>query len=408
VTTAKHSPDRSHLRNQSWKTAGHSPSAGALAYPNQRGLSTAIVDNRAEENRPRLSPRGEPMRYEKAETIVQIALDLQGSASGLSLDDIQKNYSDRPLSRRTAERLRDAVERVFPQLEQANPGELPKRWRLPGGPNGMPANVTTNELADLTTAVAMLRRDNMHVQANSTERVISKMRAQLKRPTIMRFEPDLEALTEAEGLAMRPGPKEKIDPEIVGELRQAILGSRKVRLHYRYRGSGKRGFETVHPYGFLYGNRHYLVAWSESDQAKDFRSYALSNIERIERFEKTFTRRRSFSLQAYAERSFGVFQEKPIDVAWKFSRKAAADAKEFQFHPTQTQELLLDGSLIVRFRAGGILEMAWHLFTWGDEVEVLAPRHLQDLMRRLTTQSRPQSRSRTVVAKKSPKKVKAR
>ena len=33
-----------------------------------------------------------------------------------------------------------------------------------------------------------------------------------------------------------------------------------------------------------------------------------------------------------------------------------------------------DGSLLVRFRAGGALEMCWHLFTWGDHVEVLVPK----------------------------------
>lgn len=55
-----------------------------------------------------------------------------------------------------------------------------------------------------------------------------------------------------------------------------------MRLHYRYRGSGKRGFQTVHPYGFLYGNRHYLVARSELAPARDFRSFALARTERVE------------------------------------------------------------------------------------------------------------------------------
>ena len=68
------------------------------------------------------------MRYEKAEILVRLALDLQGSLAGLSLEDIRSRYSpdaQAPLSRRTAERLRDAIERLFPQLEQSNPGELP-------------------------------------------------------------------------------------------------------------------------------------------------------------------------------------------------------------------------------------------------------------------------------------------
>jgi predicted DNA-binding transcriptional regulator YafY len=37
-----------------------------------------------------------------------------------------------------------------------------------------------------------------------------------------------------------------------------------------------------------------------------------------------------------------------------------------------------DGSLIVRFHAAGWLEMAWHLYQWGDKVEVLAPDGLRD------------------------------
>jgi len=347
------------------------------------------------------------MRYEKAETVLRVALDMQASALGLSLEELQRNYSDKPLSRRTAERLRDAVERLFPQMEQANPGEVPKRWHLPGGTvNGL-ASVTAPELADLGTAISLLRRENMDVQAENAERAIAKMRALVKRPAMNRIEPDLEALTEAEGLAMRPGPRPKINAEIVSALREAIITRRKVRLHYVYRGSGKRGYQVAHPYGFLYGNRHYLVAWSESEEARDFRSFALSNIERVETLDRTFARKRRFSLREYAERSFGVFQEKPFDVVWRFSPNAAVDAKTFLFHPTQTLEDQLDGSLIVRFRAGGALEMCWHLFTWGADVEVLAPPHLRNLLQELTTKARARSRSRISQMTERSKKVKA-
>jgi len=41
------------------------------------------------------------MRYEKSETVLRIALDMQGSAIGLSLEDIQCRYTNRPLSRRS-------------------------------------------------------------------------------------------------------------------------------------------------------------------------------------------------------------------------------------------------------------------------------------------------------------------
>jgi predicted DNA-binding transcriptional regulator YafY len=323
---------------------------------------------------------GGPVRYEKADTILRIALDMQGTAEGLSLEDIQRRYSDQPLSRRTAERLRDAIERVFPQMQQANPGELPKRWRLPTGTVSGFAAVSAEELADLAAGVSLLRRENMLVQAENAERAVSKMRALMRPDALTRVAPDLEVLTEAEGIATRPGPRPRIDPEIVAALRQAILASRKVTLHYKYRGSGKTGYDTVRPYGFIYGNRHYLVAWSENEQARDFRNFALSNVERVELREESFTRSRGFSLQEYAERSFGVFQEEPFDVVWKFSPEVAKDAMEYLFHPSQKFEEQVDGSLIVRFRAGGALEMCWHLFTWGSHLTVLAPKTLSTLL----------------------------
>jgi hypothetical protein len=107
------------------------------------------------------------VRYEKAETILRIALDMQGTAEGLSLDDIQRNYSDKPLSRCTAERLRHAIERVFPQMQWANPGELPKRWRLPVGTVSGFASVLAEELADLAVGVSLLQREIMLVQAEN-------------------------------------------------------------------------------------------------------------------------------------------------------------------------------------------------------------------------------------------------
>jgi predicted DNA-binding transcriptional regulator YafY len=39
-----------------------------------------------------------------------------------------------------------------------------------------------------------------------------------------------------------------------------------------------------------------------------------------------------------------------------------------------------DGTLTIRFHASGWLEMAWHLYMWGDAVEVLAPTELREMV----------------------------
>jgi predicted DNA-binding transcriptional regulator YafY len=92
-----------------------------------------------------------------------------------------------------------------------------------------------------------------------------------------------------------------------------------------------------------------------------------------------------FDLGAYAKRSFGVFHEEPLQVAFRFAPSAAPDARAFLFDPTQTLGDEPDGSLTVRFRAGGFLEIAHHLLTWGPSVTIVAPKALEDRMGELVT-----------------------
>jgi len=194
------------------------------------------------------------------------------------------------------------------------------------------------------------------------------------------MEPDLEALMQAEGVAMRPGPRHKVNPELVEVLRHAILACREIRVRYRRRYETNEHDRTVHPYGILYGQRHYLLAFVPEEN--EVRSYSFPNIIGIEETGNSFVRDPSFSLPDYAARSFGVYQQEPFNVVWRFSPDAAADAKDFLFHPTQTMEDQPDGGVIIRFQAGGLLEMAWHLYQWGDAVEVLEPDELRAIHER--------------------------
>jgi predicted DNA-binding transcriptional regulator YafY len=67
----------------------------------------------------------------------------------------------------------------------------------------------------------------------------------------------------------------------------------------------------------------------------------------------------------------------------RFIPDVADEVAAFQFHPTQTLTHEPDGSTTVRFRAGGLREMAWHLFTWGAAVRITEPEELKTVMRTL-------------------------
>ena len=317
------------------------------------------------------------MRYEKADNLLQLALEMQASRAGLSLRDIETKFK---VGRRTAMRMRDALLRNFPQTEEVDTDERVKRWRIPSGTLDRLIQFCAEELSALELAVRLLDRDNRESEAAQLATLSGKLRALLKPQVARKVEPDLEVLLEAEGLAARPGPRPKIDPAIIEDLRGAILACRKVRIRYYNRRTRKTNERLVHPYGFLHGHRNYLVAWHENPKANHVTLFALPHIKAVEVTGDGFEREPGFDLAEFASRSFGLFQGDPFDTAWRFAPEAADDAEEFTFHPTQETHREEDGSLTVRFRAAGDLEMAWHLLTWGDKVEVLEPKSLANMV----------------------------
>ena len=312
------------------------------------------------------------MRYERLSDLFRLAVRLQG-AGGLTIDEIREEFA---VSRRTAERMRRAVEHVFGPLESVDWDDGKRHWRLP--PNGLGGliGVSADELVELETAAAALRRSGRDEGAVLLRNLAAKLRALLRPAAQRRLEPDLEALMLAEGLAMRPGPRPRLEPGLLATLREAIKGGRWIAFRYVSRMTGRRSRQRVQPHGVLYGRRAYLVG--RKGDAGGMRYWALANMRETVLADEWFTPDAGFDLKAFAEQSFGSFQEEPVDVVLRFSADAAGDAAAFLFHPSQEVEENRDGSLTVRFRAGGTLEMCWHLFTWGEGINVEQPAELRD------------------------------
>lgn len=308
------------------------------------------------------------MHYLKLETILRLALAFQGTREGLSLADIQQEFG---VGRRTAERMRDAVARVFPQFERCDQGERIRRWRLPQGSLGGLVALGADELAAIEAAAVEWRTRGLDERAAPLDAAAAKLRAMARPEHLRRVEPDLEVLMEAEGSALRPGPRPQLADGIIGLLRRGILACLPLTMDYRSRNATEPSRITVHPYGLLYGSRPLLVAapepWNEP------RLYRLDRMAALELGNIPFLRRAGFALADFAARAFGTFQEEPFDVVLRFAGDTADEAAQWRFHPTQATERDGQGRLLVRFRAGGAQEMCWHIFTWGPSVEIVSP-----------------------------------
>lgn len=206
--------------------------------------------------------------------------------------------------------------------------------------------------------------------------------ALVPRTKAVRLETDHEALLEAQGLAARPGPRQRIDRKIGAAIAEAVKACRILEVEYQSRGEPAPRTRRLAPYGLLTGMRQYLAARPAADRGGPVRLYVAERIRAAKVSEDVFERDPAFNLQAFANRAFGVFQneEEFGEVVWRFSARAASHARGFEFHPAQIMEDRADGSLIVRFSAAGHLEMAWHLYAWGHDVEVLAPERLREMV----------------------------
>jgi predicted DNA-binding transcriptional regulator YafY len=196
---------------------------------------------------------------------------------------------------------------------------------------------------------------------------------------------------EVEGTAMRPGPRPVFAPELLRPLRQAIVAFRMVDLSYEP-PEGAPYHVAVCPYGVLRGGRGWLVAHTEANPSMHL--WRLDRIREANVLEQGFVRR-DFDLRAYAAQSFGTFQEPPIEAVLRIAPEAAEAAQTWLFHPSQVMTREADGSLLVRFRAGGAVEMCWHFFTWGETLTIVTPKSLRDQMANMAREAARHHGART-------------
>lgn len=333
--------------------------------------------------------------YEKASDLLDLAIWLEEPGDGVSLEDIQQNYG---VSRRTAERMIDAIRNMFSHIEQASSDSdsRVKRWRIRQRSVKTNSLISFNseELAVFKTAIASLKRQSMDDKAKTLGYVETKVRRLINDRDKHIIRAPAEEMMKLEGLALRPGPRIVVDDKILSKIMDAMQGREpiqsrdaisplipiplihhQIEIAYLSRGTGRISRNKLMPYGILYGERdHYLLARrSDCSSGDEVHLYILNNIKEVEILPDTYDIPKDFNLEKFAERSFGVYQEEPFEVEWLFDKKKAQEAKNYVFHPSQEMIENKDGTLTVKFKAGGMLEMDWHLYTWGNHVKVIKP-----------------------------------
>lgn len=270
--------------------------------------------------------------------------------------------------------MTDALETLFQTSAEDGPDRR-RRWRL-ADPRAarLPARPEPTVEA-LELAIRHARGEGRGPHAEALVALRDELLARLQPQQARRAEAEAEALLQSLGHVARPGPRTEIPPGLLAPLTEALRGPFRLSVLYRDDTAPR----ILEPHGILLGHRAYLVARQpiRSPQLINFR---LDRIREATVLPDSFAMEPEFNIETHAARAFGVWQhpDQHGEVIWRFAPAAADHAAGFRFHPTQELDRQEDGSLIVRFRASGWLEIAWHLYQWGDKVEVLAPQGLRD------------------------------
>ncbi|HLK84219.1 MAG TPA: WYL domain-containing protein [Xanthobacteraceae bacterium] len=313
------------------------------------------------------------MRYDKTRKILELARALASSAEGLTLDDMCRLTG---CSRRTVERMRDTIREVFPQLEEVIDHPT-KRFRIPRGLDGFFQDPTAAELSDLGIVIAELREAGATARAASLAELEKKIRAAMRHGRRRATETDVEALLRAERIAVEAGPRPAEDPAVLMMMREALLRMKMLRFIY-HGGSRPGASRDVVPFGIIFGRTNYLIG-ADAGTTKP-KHWRLDRVEKLQCLDEPAPPPADFDLAAFSNTAFAYFEGPQEDVVLHVLPRGMEDFQNYRFHSSQCVEAHPDGGAIVRFRASGMLELAWHLFSWSNKIEILQPASLRQQM----------------------------
>lgn len=312
------------------------------------------------------------MRLEKLENLFDLALEMHVKRQGISLQDIMERFS---VSRRTAVRMKDVILNVFPNVIEVKIDSKIKKWTIPNSSLEKISGINEDDLHALSFATKFLNENNYVNESKKLHLLNSKLKIILSSSLLNKMETDLEVLLENELFSFKPGPRPIYDKKILRDIRFCLKACVQCSIMYKK----KRYY--LEPYGILFGHRHYLVACDRKNKRKKLKYFSLSDINNFQILKEYFTRDENLSLKKLVNRSFGVFDEKPFDVEIIFDKSVADIAKDFLFHPSQKFIKNSDQSLTLKFKSGGLIEMVWYFFRWGNYIEIKKPIFLKELLK---------------------------
>jgi len=208
----------------------------------------------------------------------------------------------------------------------------------------------------------------------------SLLRAALKVESNLLCEVKRYCNTAFRNIHVKARPQARMDllNEIFGQLMIAILRKRVVRIRYYLPREQKSIVIHLDPYHLRYNDNQWYV-FGNSDLDQDVRAFKFGRIKELNTLDKCFVKEEKFDIGEYLGKAWSMLPEGRLyNIKLRFSPQVAHDVAEVQWHSTQRVTFEGDGSAIVEFRVDGLNEITWWILSYGDQVQVLAPKILRE------------------------------
>lgn len=307
-------------------------------------------------------------RLNKVDEIIELAILMQNSYCGISIDGIAEKFE---CSHRSAERMKALIADKFPdKIEEVQTFERKKRWRFKKGINFL-INLTSNDFANLEYCKNLIGNSTKQKELKT---LIEKLKVINSENT---YKNDIDTLLDTQGYAIKQHYNEQLNEEILNKVKEAILSQKQIKIIYKAKEN------ILNPLGIMIADKQYLVAFNT--YYNEILNYRLAKIENLEILENYFEKDEDFNLQEYVNSSFGVFSGKKLNVVLEFDKSVKGDVLEYGFHPSQKIKELKNGNVCVSFAASGSFEIITELLKWRDTVKIISPKVLKDEYRNTIT-----------------------
>ena len=309
-------------------------------------------------------------RMRNAEVIRQwqILREIEARRGGVTIHELagMVKVSTRTI-RRDLQALQEAGFAVFDEGEDNET----KRWKLDIQPfRALQEGLSVSDVAALYLSRALVEAMSGWPLADELKGAFAKIERSLNE-RMREFLATLPQVLSAKGGPGGAGPAGSALVDVTRRLLDATRARRLVSMRYFSASNNRAKNYDVQPYRLaLASGGVYLIAWVAAYE--EFRTFAISRIERLSVSDETFRRTRDLPDNLFSQ-SMGVFWGEPERIELEFDASVAPFVRGRVWHESQQVRELPDGRLAVVLHVSNDWALRSWLLGFGAGVRVIAP-----------------------------------